>query len=407
MAEYEILGKLGEGGFGTTFLAENTIGQRFALKGVRDEDEALKEAERLIEIKHRNIVDVVEVVGPDDVIGRDVRRDRHYIVMEYLDGKTLAHYLSDHKSLSPPAWWRLLSPILDGIRHMHANDVVHRDIKPDNIIIKLEDGILQPIVIDVGLATAVDIFDGVVGGTECYRPPEWRDPHSIGPRYDIYQLALVSYEAMFGYLSNFKDMQNDLREDGSPFMSALAKGLEQNVDDRPQSIWDWVISMVAPPRTLGVERYDDTANTLSYVESGSSVVNQSSEEQTGTDETLAQSLESGRNVAVTGNTSVAELRHEIERDFGLPTGCIAILRNPANTRAHAGGGLLLRTLRDDLYSSDIEEGENLRTLARKIGERYGLPEGSIRFLRRGTGPMADRLIDRGSLVSTMRTIWQQ
>ena len=405
MAKYEILHKLGEGGFAITFLAKNAIGQRYALKSVQHEEEALKEARRLIEVgRHPNIVDVIDVVGPDEVDG-DVRQDRYYyIVMDYLDGETLTHHLKQAQMLSPEAWWRLLSEILDGVGHMHDNGYVHRDIKPDNIIIVTENGVRRPIVIDLGLAKPADLHTETIGGTPGYRPPEWDKPDLIGRWSDIYQLARLSFQALYGDFDLYDDdeeMQTELKSTRTRFQSALARGLERKTEDRPQSVWDWVISMVEPSRTLGVAQSDDTANTSSYLESSSGVSGQSSEEHT----------------VVTGDMSIAELRHEIEKDFRLPIGCIAILHDRYDTQSIAHGKTLLRTFRDDHpnagvyqgdnedYSSEVEEGESLSTLAKNIGQRHGLHEGCVRFVKPGPGPAVDRLIDRKSLVSTMREMF--
>ena len=217
----------------------------------------------------------------------------------------------------------------------------------------------------------------LVGGTPGYRPPEHEKPERIGRWSDIYSLAVISYFALYGDLELRPDMQATLREEGDTFKYAIAMGLEERPEDRPQSIWDWIIAMANPPA--------EESPDLPYPD----------DSDTGT---------------VVRRSTVATLRREIEEDYNLPEGCLVLRRGSGNGRI-AGGGLAVKKLRDDsspgiFYdedwtSSDLSE-STLSALSEDIGDRYGLIKGCVEFCDPNkTGPVERRLYPKQTRIATM------
>lgn len=372
MSRYKIVAKLGKGGAGTTYRATNTLGVEFALKEVGDGDEAMSEAKKLVAVgEHDNVVRVYEIT--DEVDGR---MGQPYIVMEYVHGETLAAYLERSGCLEPGLWWTLLVPILNGVHHIHANGHIHRDMKPENIVLEKKDGHWSPMIIDFGLAMKLGAMPTWFGGTPGYAPPEWNNPGLIRRSYDIYSLAVLSYHALYGDPNTDRmEMQAHLREDGDTFKSVIAKGLEENPEDRPQSIWDWIIALASPPTEESGELPGSSPSSSDEVDWGA---------------------ETGRERPHT----VATLRREIEEDYGLPDGCIALRRRNGTV---AGGGLSTKKLRDDSSPSNYYDKDwTLKALAEDIGDRYGLIKGCVRFCDpHKTGPAVERLYQQGTRVETM------
>lgn len=375
MSKYKIVEELGRGGFGAAYRATNRLGAEFALKRVGDGDAAMKEAKKVLEVgEHENVVRVYEIT--EEVDGH---MGQLYIVMDYVDGETLEDYLERSGCLDAEWWWTLLVPILNGVHHIH-HSLVHRDLKPANIVLEKGAGLPSPTIIDFGLAMKHGANPTLLGGTRYYAPPEWEKPGLIGSWSDVYSLAAISYHALYGGPPwERREMQTDLREDGDTFRLAIAKGLEEMPEDRPQSIWEWIIAMARPP-----------------AEESEPLGPGSSSSPDGPDTRLAKP------------STVATLRREIEEDYKLPEGCVVLRRRSGKV---AGGGLATKKLRndsspgyyydEDWTSSDLSE-STLSALSEDIGERYGLTKGCVQFCNPNkTGPVGERLYSMNTKIATM------
>jgi serine/threonine protein kinase/Flp pilus assembly protein TadD len=206
---YTLLEKIGEGGFGVVWVAEQTVPvkRRVALKIIKtgmDSAQVISrfEAERhaLALMDHPNIARVLDAGTTD--------QGRPYIVMELVRGVTITDYC-DEKHLSPRQRLELFVPVCQAVQHAHQKGIIHRDLKPTNVIVTLYDGRPVPKVIDFGVAKATGpkvtdatLFTqfGQVVGTLEYMSPEQAELNQldIDTRSDIYSLGVLLYELLTG-----------------------------------------------------------------------------------------------------------------------------------------------------------------------------------------------------------------
>ena len=198
---YEILSLIGGGGMSHVYLAHDVIlGRDVAIKILRydftNEEELhrrfQREALSATSLTHPNIVSVYDV-------GED--RDMHYIVMEYIKGKTLKQYIQEFSPLSPAKSVQIMKQLTSAIAHAHENGIIHRDIKPQNILVDVEGNVK---ITDFGIATTLNATSytqtNSVMGTVHYLSPEQARGGIATKKSDIYSLGIVLYELLTGEL---------------------------------------------------------------------------------------------------------------------------------------------------------------------------------------------------------------
>jgi tRNA A-37 threonylcarbamoyl transferase component Bud32/tetratricopeptide (TPR) repeat protein len=209
LGRYKLLERIGEGGFGVVYVAEQKepVKRRVALKIIKlgmDTRQVVArfEAERqaLALMDHPNIAKVLDAGATDS--------GRPYFVMELVRGVKLTDYCDQHK-LSTKQRLELFIPVCQAIQHAHQKGIIHRDIKPSNILVTLHDGVPVPKVIDFGIAKATqqDLTDKTVYtqlhqfvGTPAYMSPEQAEMSGldVDTRSDIYSLGVLLYELLTG-----------------------------------------------------------------------------------------------------------------------------------------------------------------------------------------------------------------
>ena len=235
-AHFKILRQIGEGGMGEVYLAEDLkLNRQVALKILQaeffDNPDRLarfkREAKTAASISHSNVMAIYDMdTARDEESGRDL----NYIVMEHVKGESLTDYLKK-KSLNTSGVLRVAEKIASGLAAAHKLNIVHRDIKPDNIKIN-EDG--DPKILDFGLAKPIDLFgsaedkdttdtiskeltqEGKILGTVNYMSPEQARGEAIDTRSDIFAYGILLYRMLTG----------EFPFDGKDKVSVIAKILE-------------------------------------------------------------------------------------------------------------------------------------------------------------------------------------
>ena len=196
---YEIVKSIGEGGMANVYLANDKILDRKVavkvLRGDLSSDDRFirrfqREALSVSNLSHPNIVEVYDV-GEED--------GQYYIVMEYIEGKTLKQLLKKRESLTLPEVIDIMTQLTDGISHAHESYIIHRDIKPQNIMIE-DDGRIK--ITDFGIAMALNATQltqtNSVMGSVHYLPPEQASGKAATVKSDIYSLGILMYELLTG-----------------------------------------------------------------------------------------------------------------------------------------------------------------------------------------------------------------
>ena len=201
---YDLEHELGRGGMGVVYKArDRRLKRTVAIKvlppelGYRSEIRSrfLREAETAAQLGHPNIVPIYSVDERDGLV---------YFVMAFIDGDNLGTRLQKHGAMEPEAARRLLRDVADALAYAHSRGVIHRDIKPDNIMLDVGSG--RPMVTDFGIARAISdgadarlTATGIAIGTPAYMSPEQSaGDKEVDGRADLYALGIVAYQMLAG-----------------------------------------------------------------------------------------------------------------------------------------------------------------------------------------------------------------
>lgn len=270
--EYRIEKKLGEGGFGITYLALDThLDMRVAIKEYLPSDFAMRQSDVTIAPKSLALkesfdwglnafIDEAKTIAQFDALNI-VKIHRFfkangtaYIVMEYCDGGSLKERIMG-KPFSELATRSLLEDLAKGLQVVHGNHVFHRDIKPDNIMFRSNG---TPVLIDFGAARqSVEGQTRTVTSmvTPGFAPPEQYSQNTkFGPWTDIYALAAVAFTCLKGHKPS-DSVQRMVEDDYQPlgqapqasgFLQAIDWGLQLAASQRPQNLKSWLASWDNP-----------------------------------------------------------------------------------------------------------------------------------------------------------------
>ena len=250
---YEIVKSIGEGGMANVYLAVDLIlNRKVAIKILRGDlanDEKFirrfqREALAASSLSHPNIVEMYDV-GEDN--------GNYYIVMEYIEGKTLKQLLKKRGHLTVGEAVDIMLQITDGMVHAHDSYIIHRDLKPQNIMIQ-EDGQIK--ITDFGIAMALNSTQltqtNSVMGSVHYLPPEQASGKGSTIKSDIYSMGILFYELLTGVLP-FKG-DNAVEIALKQMKEAIPSVRKQN-PNIPQSVENIIIRATAKnPKN----RYNDT-----------------------------------------------------------------------------------------------------------------------------------------------------
>jgi eukaryotic-like serine/threonine-protein kinase len=248
---YRIQRKLGAGGMADVYLAEDQeLGRRVAIKILNDrhanDDQFIerfrREAKNAAALNHPSIVSIYD---------RGEAEDTYYIAMEFLDGRTLKELIVSRGAAPINVAIEYARQILSALRFAHRHGIVHRDIKPHNVLVDSEGRVK---VTDFGIAragTSQMTETGSIVGTAQYLSPEQARGGEIDPRSDLYSLGVVLYELLTGktpfdgetpveiamkHLSNPPQPPSKLRSDIPPELDQVVmRALAKNPDDRYQN----------------------------------------------------------------------------------------------------------------------------------------------------------------------------
>lgn len=198
---YEILSLIGQGGMADVYKARDTILNRVvAIKVLRAKlsDDAMalvrfqREASAASRLSHPNVVDIYDVGEYEGM---------HYIVMEFIRGRTLKELIAQRGALDVDEAIGVMKQLVSAINHAHEHKIIHRDIKPQNVLVK-DDGTIK--ITDFGIAVAngsVQLtYNNTVMGSAHYLAPETTQGKEPNEQVDIYSLGIVFYELLTGHV---------------------------------------------------------------------------------------------------------------------------------------------------------------------------------------------------------------
>ncbi len=264
LAGYKIRQKLGAGGMGTVYHGENQTGEQVAIKVVlrdsQNDDELqriLSECQLLRELSHPKIRRLIKLKG-DDVA--------FYLIMEYIEGQSLEELRASKGRLKPKVVLQIAYAIATALEHAHNHNILHRDVKPQNILLSTDRTVK---LTDFGLAVSIQAITewsvtGEMAGTPSYMSPEQCRGEKLDARSDLYSLGMTMYHCLSGRLPF----------EGDPFsvvyrqVHGRVPSLCEHAPEIPEPVVQLVTRLLARDPA---DRYPDAASLredLRYVLSG-------------------------------------------------------------------------------------------------------------------------------------------
>jgi eukaryotic-like serine/threonine-protein kinase len=407
LGRYEIRSKIGAGGMGEVYLAKDTkLDRKVALKILPMEVASnqprmgrfAQEAKAASALNHPNILTIYEIDQTDSV---------HFIATEYVEGETLRQHMRD----APMKLGEVLdiaTQIASGLSAAHAAGIVHRDVKPENVMVR-QDGLVK--LLDFGLAKvtepltqepvdpeaptrgAVNTQPGVVMGTAIYMSPEQARGRSLDGRTDTFSLGVVLYEMVAGCLPFQGPSANDviaalLNEKEPPPLVRFArdvpgelehivsKALRKDREERYQTVKDMLIDLKDLRRDLELQAQLERTTPPESSERATSERN----DQTLTTAASAGVVETGSATAVRSTSSAAYIVAEIKSHkpaavitVALLLGAVAVLSylylfKPKRVPALTGKDTILLSDFDNTTGDAVFDGTLKQALAVQLSQ---------------------------------------
>lgn len=277
LIKYELLDEIGHGGMATVYRARDLrLGREVAVKVIhphlRENKEVatrfIAEARAVAKLRHPGIVEVFDVSDPED--------KERFLVAELIRGPSLRKLLSDHKEIPPEIGACIGALLSDALAHAHAAGIVHRDVKPENVLVDVDDNkhLASTKLTDFGIAKIMDAqgvtSTGQVLGSPAHMAPEQIEGGAVDVRADVFSLGVLIYECMAGVLPfEGKNPAQVLRKVldccfvpadqvrpriGSRWAGILAGAIARDPADRYQDITRLGDALRAELAELGVEQ---------------------------------------------------------------------------------------------------------------------------------------------------------
>ena len=317
---YEVIRSIGEGGMANVYLGYDTILDRNVaikvLRGDLSNDEKFvrrfqREALSASSLAHPNIVEMYDV-GEDD--------GTYYIVMEFVDGKTLKQLLKKRGNLTLSEAIDIMSQLTDGMAHAHDSYIIHRDLKPQNIMIK-DDGQIK--ITDFGIAMALNSTQltqtNSVMGSVHYLPPEQASGKGCTIKSDIYSMGIIFYELLSGSLpfrgdnaveialKHMREPLPSLREENPSIPQSIENIIRKATAKNPKNRYESARSMHEDLLTaLNDERMDEEVYQYKYPE------NENEGKKSKKEEAIQRENDEDAKLEAIGEDTIAEKVEDLE-----------------------------------------------------------------------------------------------
>ena len=277
---YEIIRSIGEGGMANVYLGYDTILDRnVAIKVLRGD---LSNDEKFVRRFQREALSASSLAHPNIVEMYDVGEDNglYYIVMEYIEGKTLKQLLKKRGTLTLSEAIDIMLQLTDGMAHAHDSYIIHRDLKPQNIMIK-DDGQIKITYFGIAMAlnsTQLTQTNSVMGSVH-YLPPEQASGKGCTIKSDIYSMGIIFYELLSGSLpfrgdnaveialKHMRDPLPSLREENPAIPQSIENIIRKATAKNPKNRYEDARSMHEDLLTaLDDDRMDEPVYQYKYPE---------------------------------------------------------------------------------------------------------------------------------------------
>jgi eukaryotic-like serine/threonine-protein kinase len=312
LVKYRLLDEIGHGGMATVYRALDVrLNREVAVKlmhpHLRDNTEAaarfVAEARAVAQLRHQGIVEIYDVSDEED--------DERFLVAQLVRGPSLRKLVKEHEEIPAEIAACLGLQLCEALGHAHDNGIIHRDVKPENVLLEVNESrkLATVKLTDFGIAKVIDAqgvtSTGQVLGSPAHMAPEQIDGGSIGVRTDIFSLGVLVYECMVGHLpfegknpaqvlrkvldGTYPEPDRERPKVGSRWAAILARAIAREPDDRWTDVREFAAAMRQELEAFGIA--DPRAEVYAYLSDPDSYVQAFSERLV---EALKDRAEEGR-----------------------------------------------------------------------------------------------------------------